>query len=57
MCVWWGLGERGGDLCVEDVSLRVRGVILCGRGLLWVSVVRFEGAWCHLHATVRVAVR
>ena len=38
MCAWWGLGERG--------------VSLCGRGLLWVRVVRFEGAWCHLHATV-----
>ena len=26
MGAWWGLGERGADLCVEDVNLRVRGV-------------------------------
>ena len=32
LCAWWGLGERGADLCVEDVSLRVRGVRLCAHG-------------------------
>ena len=32
LCAWWGLGERGADLCVDDVNLRVRGVRLCVRG-------------------------
>ena len=47
VCGWWGLGERGADLCVEDVSLRVRGVRLCVRGGVWVSVVRvYVGVVC-----------
>ena len=34
------LGERGADLCVGVVSLRVRGVRLCVRGGVQVSVAR-----------------
>ena len=47
LCAWWGLGERGADLCVDDVNLRVRGVRLCVRGGVQVSVVRvYVGVVC-----------